>query len=129
MKKETLSIIFIMVIMASMSSCSHKIVGTWTINKFENSTPSEQGYSLSNIGTITFYKNGSGEKNINYSVLGTSHTDLFPFKWAASDAAITLVGDSTEFSKTWIVIASKRNYQQWKSTTGNKIQVLELKKN
>ena len=129
MKKRKSSIIFILTIMTGMISCSPKIVGTWTINKFENGTPAEQGYSLNNIGTITFHKNGSGEKNINYSVLGTSHTDLFPFKWTAADAAITIVGDSTEFSKTWIIISNKRNYQQWKSTSGNTIQVLELKKN
>lgn len=129
MKRLITSLSLIAILAFSMTACSPKVVGTWTIDKFENAVPSEQGYSLNNIGTITFNKNGTGEKNINYSVLGTNHTDMFPFKWNAADAAITIIGDSTEFSKTWIIISNKKNYQQWKSTSGNKIQILELKKN
>ncbi len=129
MKSFTTTVSLIAILFFGMTACSSKVVGTWTINKFENAAPSEQGYSLNNIGFITFHKNGSGEKNINYTVLGTNHTDMFPFKWSKADAAITIIGDSTEFSKTWIIISNKRNYQQWKSTSGNKIQTLELKKN
>ncbi len=118
------------VFVVGFTACSNKIVGTWTIQKYENAAPDEQGYSLSNIGTITFNKNGNGEKNIRYSVLGTTHTDMYPFQWKSAEESITISGDSTELSKTWIIVSNKRNFQQWKSTNGNnKVQVMELRKN
>lgn len=129
MKRSLLVISACFAVTLSLSSCSPKLTGTWTIGKYENAAPDEQGYSLSNIGTITFLKNGTGQKNIQYTILGTTHTDMFPFKWTQADAAVNITGDSTTFSKSWIIVTNKRNFQQWKSTNGNRVQVLELKKN
>ena len=48
--------------MALLASCSPRMVGTWTVQRFETTKPGQQGVSLNNIGTINFNKNGTGEK-------------------------------------------------------------------
>ena len=53
-----------------MASCSPRLVGTWTVQRFETTQPGKQGSILKNIGTINFNKNGIGEKNVNYTILG-----------------------------------------------------------
>lgn len=86
--------------------------------------------ALSNIGTIQFIKNGTGNKNINYTALGVTHNDQQPFKWTWSDDKyVTIEGDTSAFAKTWIIMSNKRKFQKWKSTDGtNNIQIIELKK-
>jgi hypothetical protein len=111
------------------ASCSPKLVGTWNVEKYERSTPGEQGMSVSNIGTITFNKNGTGTKNLDYSLLGVSKKDATPFTWSTTEQFITIEGDESEFSKTWIYIENKSDYQKWQSTDGaNNVQTLELVK-
>ena len=83
----------------------------------------------SNIGTITFNKNGTGTKNLDYSLLGVSKKDATPFTWSTTEDFITIEGDESEFSKTWIFIENKNDYQKWQSTDGaNTVQTLELVK-
>ncbi|WP_281541617.1 lipocalin family protein [Maribacter aestuarii] len=111
------------------ASCSPKLVGTWNVEKYERSTPGEQGMSVSNIGTITFNKNGTGTKNLDYSLLGVSKKDATPFTWSTTEQFITIEGDESEFTKTWIYIENKSDYQKWQSTDGaNNVQTLELVK-
>ncbi len=129
MIKRTITFGMLMMGLLFLSSCSHRLTGTWTIERFQDGAPEEQGYELSHIGTITFKKNGLGEKNLNYSVMGTPYIDQLPFNWSATDNSVTIQGERTALSKTWIITTNKRNFQQWKSTDGsNKVQVLELKK-
>lgn len=130
MKLKTLKIGFIVLAAMLMFSCSPKIVGEWNISKYEIAKPGEQGIALNNIGTIIFHKNGSGEKNINYTALGVTHTDKNPFKWTSQDEKfITIKGKDTELDKTWIIITSKGKHQVWHTTDGsNTVQTLELTK-
>lgn len=116
--------------LATLSSCSsHRLVGNWNVEKYETSTPGSQATSLSNIGTMTFKKNNTGEKNLNYQVLGIQRNDVLPFTWNATDNYVTISGNSSEFAKTWIILENKRKFQKWKSTDGtNQVQTLELKK-
>ncbi|MDO5608325.1 MAG: hypothetical protein Q4G08_07725 [Capnocytophaga sp.] len=113
-----------------LTSCSHRMVGTWTVQRYETTAPGEQAVSLSNIGTMTFKRNGSGEKNLNYSVLSIQRDDQQPFRWSwDNDQYITIEGKGSELAKTWIIMENKRKSQKWKSTDGgNRIQTLELKK-
>jgi len=111
------------------TSCAHRLVGTWDVKKYERKTPGEQGMSVSNIGTITFENNGTGEKDLNYSLLGVSSKDVTPFEWSATEQFVTIEGDDSDLTKTWIYIENDKKYQKWQSTDGaNNVQTLELKK-
>lgn len=112
-----------------LTSCSDKIVGTWNVQKFETIKPGQQNISLSNIGTITFHKNNTGEKNLYYNVLGVETKDDVPFKWNLNEPYITIESENSSIAKTWILIENNRKSQKWKSTDGsNEIQTLELTK-
>ncbi|HRO43862.1 MAG TPA: hypothetical protein PL009_13580 [Flavipsychrobacter sp.] len=130
MALKTFKLSIVVMASAFLFSCSPRLVGTWTVQRFETTTPGEQGVSLQNIGTIKFKKGGSGEKNINYNALGVSYNDQNPFKWTwDDDKYVTIEGKDTQLSKTWIIMTNKRTFQKWKSTDGtNNIQVIELKK-
>lgn len=113
----------------SLTSCSHRLVGTWNVARYETTTPGQQGVSLSNIGTMTFRGNNSGEKNLKYQVLGIQRDDQLPFKWTATEKYVSIENGGADFSKTWIILENKKKFQKWKSTDGtNQIQVIELKK-
>jgi hypothetical protein len=78
---------------------------------------------------MEFKGNGSGEKNIKYTIFGIERDDNLPFNWKVTDEYVTIDSDNSEFDKTWIIFKNKAKFQQWKSTDGkNKIQVLELVK-
>lgn len=113
----------------TLLSCSPQIVGTWTVQKYERLTPGEQGTTLSNIGTMTFDKNNTGTKKLDYTVLGIEQSDSAPFTWSTTENYITIEGDDSEIAKTWIYLETKNNFQKWKSTDGeNNVQTLELVK-
>lgn len=112
-----------------ITSCSHRLVGTWNVQRYERSTPGQEGMNVNNIGTITFKRNGEGIKNLDYSLLGVSKRDVKPFEWSVTDSYITISGDDSDLSKTWIFIENKNKFQKWQATDGaNKVQTLELKK-
>jgi hypothetical protein len=110
-------------------SCSHGLVGTWNVQKYETNTAGEHNISLQNIGSMTFDKAGTGDKQIEYSVLGMVKKDTLPFKWNATEKQVTINSKNSEFGKTWIIIENKGKFQKWKSTDGtNQIQMIELAK-
>lgn len=127
-KKNLIPVLVLAVLF--LTSCSHRMVGTWAVQRYENTTVGQEGVSLYNIGTIQFNKNGTGEKDIHYTVLGVTNEDKHPFKWIWNDDKyVTIDGENSNFSKTWIIITNKGKFQKWKSTDGsNNIQILELKK-
>jgi hypothetical protein len=114
-----------------LTSCSHRLVGTWNVESYETSTQGVQSIKLNNIGTMTFRGNGRGESNLTYEVFQIQREDKLPFRWVASDMFVTLDGDKeqSEFNKTWIIVENRRRYQKWRSTDGqNQVQTLELSK-
>ncbi|MBS1487916.1 MAG: hypothetical protein JST43_10050 [Bacteroidetes bacterium] len=121
------SVVFLAVVF--LTSCAHRMVGTWSVQRYENTTPGQQGVALHNIGTIQFNKNGSGEKNVSYTVLGTTHEDKTPFQWTwHEDKYVVIKSEASDFAKTWIIMTNKGKFQKWKATEGDHIQILELKK-
>lgn len=111
------------------SSCSHRLVGTWNVANYETITPGDQGIALSNIGTMTFNSNGTGEKQLDYTVMGIKKRDNAPFEWSATENYVTIRGEDSDINKTWIYMENKGKSQKWKSTDGsNKVQTLELTK-
>ncbi len=110
-------------------SCSPKLVGTWNVDQYERVTPGEQRTTLSNIGTMTFNVDQTGQKRLNYTVLGIRQSDSTPFTWSTTDNYITIEGADSEITKTWIYLENKNKQQKWKSTNGqNNVQTLILSK-
>ncbi|MBM1104929.1 hypothetical protein JQC67_02145 [Aurantibacter crassamenti] len=111
------------------TSCSHRLIGTWNVKNYERITPGSQGMSVQNIGTISFNKNGTGTKKLDYALLGFSSIDQTPFNWSSTKNYLTIEDENSEFSKTWIFIENKNKIQKWQSTDGNnQVQTLVLKK-
>lgn len=126
MKKQT---IFTLLVVMLLAACSEKIVGTWNVEKYETMKPGNQNITLTNVGSITFNKDNTGAKNINYQIMGVETLDDFPFTWNINEGYITIESVNSELSKTWIILEDKGKIQKWKSTDGsNQIQTLVLKK-
>ncbi|WP_448518448.1 lipocalin family protein [Rhodoflexus sp.] len=118
---------FCLLILAS--ACSHRLAGTWNIQKYEVSSAGQSSVTLSNIGTMTFKNNGKGFKNLSYNILGTEKTDKGSFRWTATDTYVTIDSKGSDLGKTWLFMENKKNLQIWKATDGaNQIQILELKR-
>jgi len=127
--KKALKFSALLMIAIIFTSCSAKIIGTWNIVSYEESTAGKRGATFTNIGTMTFEKNGSGAKDISYSIMGISMEDNLPFTWTMENNTVTIEGEESEFAKTWIVMESKRKSQFWKSTDGSdEIHRLRLSK-
>lgn len=127
MKK--VSVLASLVFLLAGASCSHRLAGTWNIQKYEVNSAGQSGVTLSNIGTITFRNNGKGVKNLSYNILGTAKEDKIPFRWTATDTYITIDSKGSDLGKTWLFIENKKKRQVWKATDGaNQVQILELRK-
>lgn len=128
MKKIKIAVVFLGV--ALITSCSHRLTGNWNVASFENGSPGEQNITLHNIGSIHFNKNGTGEKNLKYVILGKEIVDNAPFNWVWNNGEyVSIESANSEFAKTWIIVENKKKTQVWKSTDGSsRVQVLELKK-
>lgn len=117
------------IFIVAFTACSPKLAGKWNVQRYEVVNQGQSGVSINNVGNIEFKRNGTGEKNIQYSVLGISKFDNMPFDWRKHGNSITISGNNTDFAKTWIIVENKRRYQQWKATDGaNTVQVIELSK-
>jgi outer membrane lipoprotein-sorting protein len=119
----------LLLIGATLSSCSSRLVGSWAIQKYETTSSDQQGASLNDIGFMVFNSDGTGEKNISYTLFGVQTNDALPFRWTATDKYVTIESEGSSFSKTWILIENRWKFQKWESTDGsNQVQTLELKR-
>ena len=116
--KKRLQFAALMMVLMVFASCSQGITGTWKIVNYEERTTGKSTVSLANIGTMTFNKDGSGTKEISYSIMGIPMQDNLPFTWKQEGNTVTISGDESEFAKAWIVLEAKRKSQIWKSTDG-----------
>ena len=127
--KRTKAIAFITIMAILINSCSHRLVGTWTVQNYQTETPGNEGTSLSNIGTITFNKDRSGSKKLDFKILGIQKNDTVPFEWTATENFVTIKGENSALVKTWIYIENKSKSQKWQATDGaNTVQTLEMVK-
>jgi len=124
--------LLILGLIISMASCSPRIVNTWNIDKYKVTDNEGKSMTSENIGTITFKKNGEGEKKLNYNLFHDDYNDASPFQWNLYDDYIVLKTASKQekdsnFNKTWIIIEDSSKKQVWKSTDGkNMVQVIQL---
>lgn len=129
MKTKIMTIAALIFLTFTFSSCSNKIVGVWNVENFTTLTQGNEEISAKNIGTITFRKNGNGTKELSYPLLGARKEDKVPFTWVMHEGLLTIKGEGSDFSKTWIITETSSKYFQLKSTDGSdKVQVLEIRK-
>jgi type 1 fimbria pilin len=129
MKKSIIFIASLIAMLFVFSSCTHRLVGVWKVASYETSQVGESGSTFTDIGTITFDKDGTGQKNISYTLIGTTVSDRMPFNWSVNGIIVNIDGQQSDFVKSWIIIDNKPTYQKWKSTDGsNIVQTIELKK-
>lgn len=125
--KLTLKLLSIFITVIFFTSCSQRLVGTWQVQKYETNIAGEQNVLLRDIGSMTFNSDGTGDKEIEYSILGITKKDTTSFRWIAKEKQLTIYSKNSEFAKTWIRIENNRNSQRLKSTDGkNQIQIIEL---
>jgi hypothetical protein len=129
MRKTSLNLILLLGVIAVLSSCSPRIVGVWNVESFETVSQGKEAISAKNIGTITFSKDGTGAKDLSFTILGVVREDKMPFNWTLNDNLLTINGQESDFVKTWIVIENQKKYQKIKSTDGaDQVQTVELRK-
>ena len=116
------------------ASCSaerrfhRRLVGTWNIERYEQRFSNGENEAASNLGTITFRKNGGGDKNVTILTRGLRRPDNSDFSWKNTTDAVTIISNDSDLAKTWLVMKNKRSTQQWKSTTQGTVQTMELRK-
>lgn len=129
MKNRISFITLVLFSLVVLPSCSHRLVGVWNVSSYETIQSGQTNVMLTNIGTMEFFKKGTGDKKINYNLMGLNVDDNLPFNWSVNNKIVSIDGQNSEFVKSWIVVEDKTNYQKWKSTDGaNTVQILELKK-
>ncbi len=129
MKKLLFSTILVLL----FTGCSPKIVGTWNIDRYEVDNYKGQNVSSTNAGEIVVNKNGTGEKNLFYTMFNEEYKDEQTFRWNLKDNILRIYDTkgkaNSDFAKSWIVVTNKSKKQVWKSTDGsNSVQVIELRK-
>lgn len=133
-----ISIILIATAFTLLTACSaekklaKRLVGEWNIASYSEQfhATGASDVTLTNIGTLTLNKNGTGDKSINFSIMSRTVTDTLNFRWNNTEDKVTLMGnEESMFVKTWLVMSSKKKEQIWRSTDneGNS-QRMELKK-
>ncbi|MDD2284051.1 MAG: lipocalin family protein [Paludibacter sp.] len=129
MKSAILNFVLLTFFLAVFTSCSPHIVGVWKVENFETVSQGGESISAKNIGTITFQKDGTGVKDLSFTILGVMKEDKTPFKWSLKDNLLTINGQESDFVKAWIVVENKKKYQMIKSTDGaDQVQIIELRK-
>jgi hypothetical protein len=129
MRKQGAFLMGIVAICLIVAGCSPRIIGEWQVENYEIISNSAESVKATNIGTIVFTADGSGQKELNFSILGMNQIDRAGFTWVLNKNFITVSGDSSSFVKTWIVLEDKKNFQKLTSTDGAKqVQVMELRR-
>ncbi len=129
MKKTVTLFCIVILSVLSTTAFSQRLVGNWNIVAFQTIKVGEPGFTLSDIGVISFFKDGSGESNVDYSMMGVQKNEQIAFVWNIAQGLISIQGQESDFTRTWIMIEDKRNSQKWQSTDGRfTVYTLELKK-
>lgn len=121
--------------MVALTACNpqkqlaKRLSGTWAIAYYEERNREAANPSMTNIGTITFDRDGTGSKLISYSIMQSNYQDDRPFQWENTTQTVTLTGEESSFAKAWFITENKKTYQEWRSTddAGN-VQIMHLRK-
>lgn len=105
-----------------------RLVGNWNIERYEQRFSNGETETASNLGSISFRKNGGGDKELSILTRSLRQRDDSDFSWKNTADAVTIISNNSELAKTWLVMKNKRSFQQWKSTTQGTVQTMELRK-
>src|SRR5699024_6917448 len=88
--------------------------------------------NYSNIGTLTFKKDGNG--NANYQLIENNFTDQSSFKWEMVNGNLQIKPNDKNLNsivaKVWILVEDKAKHKTLKSTDGKyEVQILKLSRN
>lgn len=105
-----------------------RVRGTWTVAKYEEKNVTGPSGTSTNLGTIIFNKDKTGEKRISGITWRQTVREGSDFKWEVGDNTITIQSPSSNFAKTWIITRNKKSSQEWRSTSRGDVQTLYLKR-
>jgi hypothetical protein len=119
-----------------LASCSaekkfnRNLQGEWNVSKYAEKyqATGESAYEASNIGIMTFNKNGTGSVSATIRAMQGTVSDTLDFTWKNDINTVSIFGSrESKFTKSWIVIENKKKSQVWRSTDGEgNTQSLEL---
>lgn len=118
------SLLSLLFIAFTFTSCSlqkklhNRITGLWDIASYQENNLNTSDAGMSNIGTMSFFSNGTGTGSISYNISQNSNFKGGTFKWSNTDNTITITNSNTGLAKSWIVFKSSKNKQEWQSTDG-----------
>lgn len=122
-----------LVLAVIFTSCSaekklHKrLEGLWTIQSYAENNLKTADAGMSNIGTMSFFDNGTGTTNITFNISQNANLSGGTFNWMNTGNTVTITNANTGLSKSWIIIKNSKNKQEWQSTDGKgNIQALTL---
>ncbi|MGN6619058.1 MAG: hypothetical protein ACTHJ5_17915 [Ilyomonas sp.] len=129
------SFLFLLFMIVSLTACSvqkklhNRVTGLWNIASYHENNLNTPDAGMSNIGTMSFFSNGTGTGSISFNISQNSNLKGGTFKWSNTDNTVTITDSNTGLAKSWIVIKSSKSKQEWQSTdgTGN-VQSLTLTK-
>lgn len=123
----SLSVIILLSACSAEKKLRSRLIGTWNVVSFNENSGNSQS-NLSNIGTVSFMKDGRGTKDLAFR-MGGDRTNTTPFSWQNTGTTVTIQSDQSPFGKAWIVLQNSRKQQMWKSTNGKGgVQELVLRK-
>ena len=132
MKK--LSILPILISTVLLFSCSaeqklkKRITGEWNVAAYTEQNVEGEDGTVDNAGTMSFYKNGKGVKNITGIPWRRNFNEGREFRWQNSANTVTLFDKNSIFAKSWIITINKKKRQEWKSTDRGNVQTLQLRR-
>jgi hypothetical protein len=126
------SAFFILITLLSACSAEKKfhrrLTGSWDIVRYDQRFANGENQVLSDLGTITFNKNGSGNNDIPVLTRSLNKSENSDFSWKNTIDEVTIISRNTYLAKSWIVVKNKKSQQIWKSTTQANVQTMELQK-
>ena len=105
-----------------------RLTGDWTITQYQEQNVNGGGGTTANVGTMTFYRNGRGTKNLSGIPWRQNISEGRDFRWQNTAESVTIFDQNSIFAKSWIITVNKKKRQEWKSTDRGNIQVMELRR-
>lgn len=133
--KKLFPYIFSLLAITLIPACSaekkfaNRLRGQWQIARYDVNDARIAAQAFTNLGTITFHKNHTGEVDMKNIFTQNRKAGASRIEWSNTENSVTIRGEEPELAKAWIVVTNKKKTQLWKSTDGfNRIQEIELKR-
>ncbi len=126
--------VLLLLLLGGLCACSaqkrlqRRLVGVWSVTRYEILYPSGQREETFNVGTVVFNRNGSGDNDMPILTRNVRTPESRRFSWKNTDQSVAIVSENTFLAKAWIVVENRRTRQVWRSTTNELVQTMELQK-